>query len=146
MIQQIIEQVIERTQHFTAWFHGAAFHTNKHILCNRTYSLKERLRVFAAVVTPTAMYGAGSWTLNQATEATLRRTQRQMLRPILQERRRPQEGDQNKSSHSSASDSTSNLDTASLQPEEHLEPWQDWIQRATRNIEHFSRKWGIEAC
>ena len=132
-----------------AW---AAFHANKHILCNRSYPLKQRLKVFNAVVTPTAMYGAGSWTLNQTTEAILKRTERQMLRSILQERRQTipsaaqiaNNTDTNTITSTSTTSSSTSTSTASSHPTEHLEPWHTWIQRATRRIEGYSAKWGLE--
>ena len=118
-----------------AW---AAFCANKHILCNRSYPLKQRLHVFNSVVTPTALYGAGSWNLNSNTAAIIRRTQRQMLRSILQERRRhATHRDEN-------TDSTNTTDTASSHTTEELEPWHEWIKRATEKIESYSRRWKID--
>ena len=59
------------------------FHTLKAELCNKYYSLRHRLRLFDAVVTPTVLYGAGTWTMTQELEHKLRKTQRQMLRHML---------------------------------------------------------------
>ena len=113
-----------------AW---GAFHANKGIICNRAHPLKHRLHVFNSVVTPTALHGAGSWTLNCNSEAILRRTQRQMLRSILQERRRhtkPLDED---------TESTNTAMTASSHTHEDLEPWHEWIKRATDKVENYSR-------
>ena len=71
-----------------------------------------------------------------------------MLRSILQERRQTitttaQEPHESTSS-SNSSTNTSTDSTASSHPSEHLEPWHEWIQRATRKVEGFSKSWGID--
>ena len=58
------------------------FMSLKKELCGRHYSLDDRMRLFDAVVTPTILYGSGSWTMTQSREERLRTTQRKMLRKI----------------------------------------------------------------
>ena len=60
----------------------------KHELTTKTYSVKDRLRLFHGTVTPTVLYGCSSWTLTGELENRLRRTQRQMLRMIINPPRR----------------------------------------------------------
>ena len=48
-------------------------------LCSRHYPLKDRLRLFSAVITPTALFGSKAWVLNAERERKLRSTQRRML-------------------------------------------------------------------
>ena len=60
----------------------------KHELTTKTYSIKDRLRLFHGTITPTILYGCSSWTLTGELENRLRRTQRQMLRMIINPPRR----------------------------------------------------------
>ena len=60
----------------------------KRELTTRSYSLKDRLRLFQGTVTPTVLYGSAAWTLTTELENRLKRTQRQMLRMILNSPRR----------------------------------------------------------
>ena len=46
------------------------------------------MRLFDAVVTATALYGCGCWTMTAAREAKLRSTQRKIMRKVLGLRRR----------------------------------------------------------
>merc|ERR1711963_488103 len=66
------------------------FYALKDELLSKKYSLYDRIRLFNGVVTPTALYGCTSWTLTVELENRLKRTQRQMLRMMLQRPRRPQ--------------------------------------------------------
>ena len=97
---------------------GAAwrrFWTLKQELTCKSYSLNIRLKLFNAVVSSTLLYGCEAWTLTQKMELQLRRGQRRMLRIILGSgRRRQMDGPGG---------------------EDLLEPWVDWIQRTTHDIE-----------
>ena len=64
------------------------FYANKRQLCDKQYRLGYRLKLFDAVVTSTALYGSGCWTMTTAREAKLRSTQRRMLMKVLRMRRR----------------------------------------------------------
>ena len=79
------------------------------------YSLRDRLRLFETVVKPTVLYGAAVWTMTASMEHKLQRCQRRMLRMILGHRRRRIQTDE------------------SVDGE--LEPWVDWVKRATREAE-----------
>ena len=63
-----------------AW---ATFARLRHILCNRRIGFACRQRLFDAVVTPTALYGAAAWTLTLSLENLLEKTRRRMLRKML---------------------------------------------------------------
>ena len=116
-----------------AWAKFGAF---KQQLLDPDYSLFQRLRLFQATVTPTALYGSCSWSMTQAREHTLRTAQRKMLRAILgRGRRRIEKSDD--SSHSS-------LPSEPFQPGEedevHLESWVEWKQRTTNHVLHILNK------
>ena len=59
------------------------FFTLKADLCGKHASLKSRLKLFNATVTPTVLYGSGSWTMTADGEKLLRTIQRRMLRWML---------------------------------------------------------------
>ena len=65
----------------------AKFGVYKGELCDRRYSLVHRIRLFNAVVTPTILYGCGSWTLSVGARRRLRAAQRRMIRKMLGVRR-----------------------------------------------------------
>ena len=48
-----------------AW---AAFHRHKGELCNKSYRLSDRARLFEATVTPTILYGCTTWALTNSME------------------------------------------------------------------------------
>ena len=50
--------------------------------------LKDKLRLFEAVVTPTILYGAAAWTLTEDMEMLLRTARRKMMRLIFGAHRR----------------------------------------------------------
>ena len=60
------------------------FFVLKQELTSKRYSLSDRLRLFHGTVTPTVLSSCETWTLTTDLENRLRRTQRQMLRMILQ--------------------------------------------------------------
>ena len=60
------------------------FYAQKEILCNKAYPLTQRLRLFDTTITPTILYGAGSWTMTSPLEHRLKKVQRQMLHSIFQ--------------------------------------------------------------
>ena len=108
--------------------------TNKRELCDKRYSLRDRLRLFNAIVTPTVLFGSGSWALTQNQEKYLRTTQRKMMRMMLGMGRRMRED---------ASDDESPLDSGSESPsgeDELLESWVQWIVRTTGVAEEALKK------
>jgi len=70
-----------------AW---AKFTAQKQELTSKSYALPQRLRLFDAVVNPTALYASSTWTMTRCMEQELCRTQRRMLRMILGAGRRRQ--------------------------------------------------------
>ena len=144
------------------------FWTFKRELTTRSYSLKGRLRLFDGTVTPTLLYGCSSWTLTTDLENRLRRTQRQMLRMILNSprRRRTTPTTNNDTTHShpdaaasqdndaasSPSSGTDTHDVDSDTPDVHippdadddLEPWADWMRRCTHEAERQMTNLGID--
>ena len=63
-----------------AW---GSFHEHKSELCSKHYSLKDRVKLFEAVVTPTALYGASTWTLKLDMVKQLKTAWRKMLRYVF---------------------------------------------------------------
>ena len=106
-----------------AW---AKFGVYRNEFTNKRYSLFDRMKLFNAVVTPTVLYGCGSWAMTQARMQQLRSTQRKMLRAILGKGRLlvAKAVDSSDSSSDTTEDST-----ATITEEEIAESWVSWIQR-----------------
>ena len=68
-----------RNQIALAW---GSFMKFKKELCGKHYPLHDRIRLFEAVVTPRALYGAAAWTLTESLERALRTARRRMLRMV----------------------------------------------------------------
>ena len=68
-----------------AW---AAFHKYRQELTSKAYRICHRLRLFNMVITPTITYASGTWTLSQTHETMIKTAQREMLRLIVQTKRR----------------------------------------------------------
>ena len=118
-----------------AWTKFAVY---KDELCNKKYELNHRLRLFDSVITPTILYGSGTWTMGRDRENTLRGTQRKMLRKVLGSGRREKE-----LSEESASTQETSGDTVSQLSEKHeVETWAEWIQRVTHQVEAACRTLG----
>ena len=146
----------------TAW---KKFFSLKHELLGKDYSRNDRLRLFHGCVTPTILYGCEAWTLTTALENRLQRIQRQMLRMIIGiKRRRVQHTDNNNRQETSdtdgprndagndASNDSSKHDTDTIcddaviieDTEDTLEPWVDWIKRATTEARLRMQQLNIE--
>ena len=95
-----------------AW---AAFMKFKEVLCNRRVKLRDRLRMFNAVITSSVLYGCSSWTLVGDECRKLLCTQRRMLRWMIRPRRMVEE------------------------------PWVDYIRRATWHCECLAREHGVHS-
>jgi len=67
------------------------FHQIWHLLRHRSASLRQRLRLFNAVVGRSLLWGAESWTLTMAEKRKIRGMQRSMLRRFAGPRRQPDE-------------------------------------------------------
>ena len=100
----------------------AAFSKYRPELCGKKYSMKARARLFEAVVTPTVMYGAASWTLTVDLEKQLRTARRSMLRMMFGGRRIP----------------ASEVDGVEG------ETWVEYVQRATHKVEDVMTRFGSQ--
>ena len=67
------------------------FHLHRKEFCGRHFPLRDRLKFFEAVVTPSVLYGAGTWTMTTPLENKLRVAQRRMLRSIVRVGRKAKE-------------------------------------------------------
>ena len=61
----------------------AKFGVYKSELTDKRYPLKQRLRLFESIITPTVLYGSGSWAMTVERERVLQSAQRRMMRKIL---------------------------------------------------------------
>ena len=100
---------------------------------SRSYSLRDKFRLFNGTVTPTMLYGCASWTMTVPLERRVRTTQRQMMRIILGSPRKRLKVD----------DGDAGLDTNASSSND-LEPWVDWIQRTTHISERVFANCGYE--
>ena len=127
-----------------AW---GAFSKYKKELTDRQHRLKDRLKLFDAVITPTLLYGCESWTLRVDQQKRLRTLQRKMLRMVLNAKRRILTPEP-----SSATDVEADKDDGEdeySEPDE-LEPWQEFLQRTARwteeqldkaNLQQWTVQW-----
>jgi hypothetical protein len=118
----------------SAW---GAFSKHKAELTNKRYRLQDRLRLFAAVITPSVLYGCETWTLRQDQQQRLRTVQRKMLRMILCAKRRT-------ISSEDASTKSDSTDGDSIEQEALLEPWPAFLERTARWTEEQMGKAGQE--
>jgi len=123
-----------------AW---AKFHSLRDELCSSSYSLKNRLRLFESVVTPTVLYSAGTWTMLASRERALRKTQRSMLRKMTRVGRKTADHDASSTSSASVMPDTDEELEAETE-EETLEPFIDWLKRATHISEELAHKHGLQ--
>ena len=98
-----------------AWAKYAVY---KDELTNKSVPLHLRLRLFHAVVTPTVLYGSGSWVMTSRRCAMLMSVQMRMLRSILGRRRL-------------------------TDPSGDIETWVSWVQRTTHEVRQEMGKHGI---
>ena len=121
------------------------FHALRNELTSRRYPLRTRLRLFDGTITPTVLYACTSWTLTDDLATTLQRTQRRMLRLIVGTPRRNHQPsrctNEQATMHPSATTGTHELlaDTN----KDDLEPWVDFIKRATHIAEATISKQNI---
>ena len=66
----------------------ATFHKYRQELPSKNYTLKHRLRLFDAAISPTICYAGGTWTPNEEHEKKIQSTQGKMLRLIIQTKRK----------------------------------------------------------
>ena len=106
------------------------------------YPLRQRLKLFNAVVTPTVLYSSGTWTMTKSREKRLLVAQRRMLRRIVKVGRRVEAKDGSVCDSNTSSSTPSEDNYASAQSEgddgeekQSEESWVHWIIRATRSGE-----------
>ena len=92
----------------------AAFHKHKNELCSKFYRLRDRVRLFEAIVTPTVLYGCSTWALTQRLEGKIQVARRKMLRYVFRLHRR------------------TSVDVD--------EDWAEYMQRSARSIERLSEE------
>ena len=115
-------------------------------LCNKAYPLHSRLRLFAATVSSTLLYGSSAWTLNAERERHLRVTERKMLRKIVGVSQR-QNDVVISNSGSSSEEGEDRSSTPTENDEEDIqvgESWAEWISRSTSIAEAAQKKAGIK--
>ena len=102
-----------------AW---GAFSRHKQELGDRRHRLKDRLKLFDAVVMSTLLYGCETWTLKVDQERRLGVLQRKMLRLVLNAKRRPVVATTSSETDKDEEDSEA----------DELEPWRDFLRRTAQ--------------
>ena len=117
------------------------FMSNKHELTGKRYTLRNRLRLFDGVVTPSMLYGSACWCLTKDLQTKMKRTQWKMLRMVLGSGRRRARQPAHAADSSATTDSSSNAESSIV--DDSLVPWQDWIRRTTREAEAQLNKYDL---
>ena len=112
----------------------AAFHKNKGELCNKYYTMQDRVRLFETVVTPTVLYGSAAWGLTQVMESKLRTTWRKMLRYMFRLHRQRLDSEPEESSDYMKR-SAEQLETIALRF-----GMEDWVKAYRRRKYRFAGK------
>ena len=105
---------------------------------SRHVRLTSRLKLFNAVVTPTFLYGGGTWTLTASCESKIKTTQRRMLRWMLGAGRRKLEPEQEE-----PEDEPEPLEEECEQDMSH-ETWIECIVRTTGIVEGHLNRTGLD--
>jgi hypothetical protein len=113
------------------------FWAHKSELCGVGFRLKDRLRLFDSIITASVLYSCGTWTMTVERARKLRTAQRTMLRKIINTKRKLiTDTDGSFSSTCSSAGSHVNEDAdEDADDGAKLEPWVEWIKRATRLAE-----------
>ena len=127
------------------------FFAHKAQLCNRSFRLRDRLRLFESVVTSSVLYGSGCWTMTQSREQKLRTTQRKMLRWIVgvgrkqraQQQQTTQGDDEGEEDEEEPEPLEEQGEAETKEPLE-LEDWVVFIRRATNIAEEALAKVKLE--
>jgi hypothetical protein len=118
------------------------FFANKAELCGKHIRWSTRLKLFNAIVTPTVLYGSGSWTMTSAREKALRTTQRRMLRWMFGARywQTPARTDD----ESSDSEDYPEPENTDAEEDDMKESWVEWMKRTTGALEEQLKKADID--
>ena len=124
-------------------------------LCGKHISIKDRFRLFNAIVSPTVLYGSATWTMNTERTRQLKTTQRRMLRWMLggvwkgflndpSGKSDDQDGSDNGTDSQSEHEvgSTPSCTEDDDGPEE--QSWIEWLRCRTRLAEHVLETLKIE--
>eukprot|EP00973_Karenia_brevis_P003269 449526-Karenia_brevis.AAC.1 len=106
-----------------AW---AKFFMWKSELCAKHLRFENRLKLFESTVTPTFLYGSGSWTMTVDRARRIQTTQRRMLRWMLGVGRTWEKKDTCESESSGEEPEPEEMEEDG---EWKLETWIDWIRR-----------------
>ena len=112
-----------------AW---GAFSKHKSELTDKRFRLHDRLRLFAAVVTPSVLYGCETWTLRVDQQKRLKVVQRKMLRMVINAKRR-------RLNDTEQADNDSD-DTEMVDPD--LESWPEFLRRTAEWTEEQLKQAG----
>ena len=123
----------------------AKFHKYGKELLDKDYPLKQRIRLFNSVVTPTVLYGSSTWAMTKEREAKLQVAQRRMIRKIVKVGRAggsdgAHSRETSEASSSSEDEKRSDSEEDDGDDKEEGETWVQWIIRATRVGEQEMRK------
>ena len=110
-----------------------AFTKHKEELTSRRFRLKDRLKLFTAVVTSTVLYGCEAWTLKLDQQRRLRSVQRKMLRMVLNAKRWKLKAHSSESSQTEASDEDES---------DALVPWPEFLTCTARWTEEQLKRAG----
>jgi len=113
-------QLIELRNRISAGW--AAFHKHKAELCCKFYRLRDRVKLFDAVVTPAVLYGSSTWALTQSMEKHLKTARRRMLRYVFRIHR--QRGPA---------------------PDFELEDWVGFVRNAAQKVDKIADSMGMES-
>ena len=121
-----------------AW---AAYGLHKQELTSRSYPLKDRIRLLNSTVAPTLLYGSEVWPMTRDVEHQITCAQRRMLRHMLGAKRRTIQTEGMENTDVDCADVDSNPEpeqdytSSGASESTRLEPWADFIRRATRATE-----------
>ena len=115
-----------------AW---GAFSKHKQELTDRRHSVRNRLRLFDAVVSSTLLYGCETWTLRTDQERRLTVLQKKMLRVVLNAKRR---------TVASSSSEEESEETEEGRNTERLEPWRDFLKRTAEWTDEQLKRASLE--
>ena len=124
----------------TGWLQNGwnKFFVFKSELCGKHVSIKDKFKLFNAVVTPTVLYGSAAWTMSVDKTRLLRTAQRRMLRWMLGGvwqgfLHGPDHGDE----ASESNGEEENAEEPAQEEDDMLEKesWIDWMRRRTRMTE-----------
>lgn len=139
----------------------AKFAVYKAELCDRRYSIVQRLRLFDAVVKPTVLYACGCWTMNANRAQKLKSAQRRMLRRMMgvarrggglarDEARNGSSQESSMESEGSSSQSSAHSGGSEMEEEEDnddkedTETWVQWMVRTSRLADEAMKRARID--